>query len=337
MAQAGPSKLRHASFFSGIGGFDLAADWMGWHNVLQVENDNFCQQILKYYWPHATQIGDIREADFTVWRGHIDIISGGFPCQPFSNAGERRGSEDERHLWPEMLRGISETKPRVIIGENVSGILNWNRGVVFEEVCADLESEGYEVQSLVLPAAGVGAPHRRDRVWIIAYANGQRECAGYSAIPEENGEVPEWNENTKLGNSGSAESEDATYAQQQGLEGTHRQQLDAAEQSAERVNTDSGDKGLQGQQLDGALNSETEGGGQQPSRSATELRQGEHWQHFPTQSPVCGGDDGLPSRLDGVTFPRWRRESLKAYGNAVVPQVAYEIFKAIKDSLNQNP
>lgn len=327
MAQAGLSKMRHASFFSGIGGFDLAADWMGWRTVLQVENDEFCKTVLKYYWPHATQIGDIREADFTVYRGHIDIISGGFPCQPFSNAGERRGSADERHLWPEMLRAIQEVKPLIVVGENVSGILNWNGGVVFEEVCADLESEGYEVQPLVLPAAGVGAPHRRDRVWIIAYANGQRKCAGHGAISEEDGEVPEWNESTESGNSGSSESEDAA----------HTQQLDGAEQSTERVNTDSRDKGLQGQQLDGAPNSQAEGGGQQSPRSATELRQGDYWQHFPTQPPVCGRDDGLPSRLAGITFPRWRRESLKAYGNAVVPQVAFEIFKAIEETLNQNP
>jgi DNA (cytosine-5)-methyltransferase 1 len=233
-----------------------------------------------------------------------------------------------------MLRGISEIKPRVIIGENVSGILNWNGGVVFEEVCTDLESEGYEVQPLVLPAAGVDAPHRRDRVWIIAYANSERERAGHGAVSEKDGEVPEWNENTEPGNSDSAESEDAAYPQQQGLEWTNRQQLDEAKQSAERANTNPCNKGLQGQQLDGAPNSQAEGGRQQPSGSATELRQGDYWQHFPTQPPVCGGDDGLPTRLDGITFPRWRRESLKAYGNAVVPQVAFEIFKAVEETLN---
>jgi len=258
-------------------------------------------------------------------------------ASPSQTAGERRGSEDDRHLWPQMLRGISAIKPRVIIGENVSGILNWNGGVVFEEVCADLESEGYEVQPIVLPAAGVDAPHRRDRVWIVAYANSERECAGRGAISAEHGKVPEWNEGAELGNSDSAESENAADPQQQGLEGADRQQLDEAKQSAERVNTDPRNEGLQGQQLDGAPNSETETGWQQPSRPATELRQGEYWQHFPTKPPVCGGDDGLPSRLDGITFPRWRRESLKAYGNAVVPQVAFEIFKAVEETLNQNP
>jgi len=167
--------LKHASLFSGIGGFDLAAEWMEWNNVLQCEYNEFCQTILQYYWPYATQYKDIKTTDFTTWNGSIDILTGGFPCQPFSAAGKRQGTEDDRHLWPEMLRAIREIKPKWVVGENVGGIVNWNEGLVFEQVQADLETQGYEVQPFILPAAGVNAPHRRDRTWFIAYANSNRQ------------------------------------------------------------------------------------------------------------------------------------------------------------------
>lgn len=161
--------MTHASLFSGIGGFDLAAEWAGWTNLFNCEIDPFCQRVLKHHFPNAEQYTDIRSTDFTLWRGRIDVLTGGFPCQPFSVAGKRKGTDDERHLWPEMLRAIREIRPRWIVGENVGGILSWSGGLVFEQVCADLETEGYEVQPLVLPAAGVGAPHRRDRVWFVAH------------------------------------------------------------------------------------------------------------------------------------------------------------------------
>src|SRR5690606_35307339 len=160
--------MRHGSLFSGIGGFDLAAEWMGWENVFHCEKEKFCQQVLNYYWPKATLHEDIRNTDFTIYRGLIDILTGGFPCQPYSTAGKRLGKEDDRHLWPEMLRAIREISPRWIVGENVRGLTNWNGGLVFDEVQADLESEGYEVIPFLLPACAVNAPHRRDRVWFVA-------------------------------------------------------------------------------------------------------------------------------------------------------------------------
>jgi len=126
--------MNHGSLFSGIGGFDLASEWMGWNNKFHCEWDEFGQQILKHYWPEAATYGDITTTDFTIWNGKIDILTGGFPCQPYSQAGKRRGKEDERHLWPEMLRAIKEIKPRWIVGENVYGIVNWSDGMVFEEV-----------------------------------------------------------------------------------------------------------------------------------------------------------------------------------------------------------
>lgn len=163
--------MRHGSLFSGIGGFDLAAEWMGWENVFHCEINEFGRENLKYYWPEAISYEDITKTDFTIHRGNIDILTGGFPCQPYSLAGKRLGKEDERHLWPEMLRAIREIQPRWVVGENVRGIISWNGGVVFDEVQADLETQGYQVLPFLLPAAGVGAEHERFRVWFIAYNN----------------------------------------------------------------------------------------------------------------------------------------------------------------------
>lgn len=166
--------MTHASLFSGIGGFDLAAEWAGWTNLFNCEIDTFCQKVLKYHFPNAEQYSDIRTTDFTVWHGRVEVLTGGFPCQPFSVAGKRLGTDDERHLWPEMLRAIREISPRWIVGENVRGIVNWSDGLVFEQVCLDLETAGYEVTPLILPACGVGALHRRDRVWFVAHAKCER-------------------------------------------------------------------------------------------------------------------------------------------------------------------
>lgn len=161
--------MTHASLFSGIGGFDLAAEWAGWTNSFNCEIDPFCRRILKYHFPNAEQYADIRTTDFTIWRGRVDVLTGGFPCQPFSLAGKRKGTEDDRYLWPEMLRVIRTVRPRWIVGENVFGIVNWSEGVVFEQVCSDLEAAGYAVQPYIIPACGVGAPHRRDRCWFVGH------------------------------------------------------------------------------------------------------------------------------------------------------------------------
>lgn len=119
--------MNHASLFSGIGGFDLAAREVGWNNVFQCEIDPFCQSVLKYYFPKTVLYEDIKRTDFTSWKGKIDVLTGGFPCQPFSVAGQRKGADDNRYLWPEMLRVIRETRPLWVIGENVAGITNCGR------------------------------------------------------------------------------------------------------------------------------------------------------------------------------------------------------------------
>ena len=172
--------MNQGSLFSGIGGFDLASEWMGWNNSFHCEWNEFGQRILKYYWPKAISYEDITKTDFTIWRGKIDVLTGGFPCQPYSHAGKRLGKDDDRHLWPEMLRAIREIAPEYVVAENVLGIVSWNDGLVFNEVQADLEAKGYEVQPCVLPAAGVGAPYRRDRVWFIAH----RSNSGIKSIRE---------------------------------------------------------------------------------------------------------------------------------------------------------
>jgi DNA-cytosine methyltransferase len=162
--------MRHGSLFSGIGGFDLAAEWMGWQNVFHCEINDYCNKILKQHFPDAESYTDITTTDFSGWKGRCDIVTGGFPCQPYSQAGKRKGKEDDRHLWPQMLRAIREIQPAWVVGENVPGLLNWQRGVVLSEIVTDLETEGFEVfPPLILPACSKNAFHKRERLWIVAY------------------------------------------------------------------------------------------------------------------------------------------------------------------------
>jgi DNA (cytosine-5)-methyltransferase 1 len=162
--------MTHGSLFSGIGGFDLAAEWAGWENMFHCEWNEFGQKILNHYWPNAKSYGDITKTDFSIWRGKIDIITGGFPCQGFSNAGRQLGENDERYLFPEMLRSIREINPRWVVAENVYAIASKKFADVFNEIHTSLENEGYKVQSFVIPASAVGAEHERYRIWIIAYS-----------------------------------------------------------------------------------------------------------------------------------------------------------------------
>ncbi|MDE5709171.1 MAG: DNA (cytosine-5-)-methyltransferase [Alistipes sp.] len=280
--------MTHASLFSGIGGFDLAAEWAGWTNMFNCEIDPFCRPVLAYHFPNAVQYEDIRTTDFTVWRGRIDVLTGGFPCQPFSVAGKRKGTDDDRYLWPEMLRAIREIRPRWVVGENVRGFVNWSEGMVLDTVFADLEALGYEVQPFVLPACAVGAPHRRDRVWIVAH----RSDAGSESLRErqEPADSPEAATDTSClglpyGDSGRVRRCENRFSENELTE----------------------------------------------SPNGTEF-----WKEYPTQSPVRSGDDGLPAELDGITFPAWRRQSIKAYGNAIVPQVFYQIAETINKYENKD-
>jgi DNA (cytosine-5)-methyltransferase 1 len=289
--------MKHGSLFSGIGGFDLAAEWMGWENKFHCEWNEFGQKVLKYYWPNSESFSDITKTDFTKYANKIDILTGGFPCQPYSQAGKRLGKEDDRHLWPEMLRAIREVKPSWVVGENVYGLVNWNGGLVFHEVQADLEAEGYEVWPFLLPAVSVNAPHRRDRIWFVAHSKNNgwngRECKQ--------------------------------------REGTEINQREFCEHKAKGWDEiwSKPKRYSQASDVTNSIGKRLEGRRGERSRFKSKCWN-RNWYKFPTVSPICNGDDGLSNRLDSITFPKWRNESIKAGGNAIVPQVVYQIFKAIE-------
>lgn len=329
--------MTHASLFSGIGGFDLAAEWAGWTNVFNCEIDPFCRRVLAYHFPNAIQYEDIKTTDFRPLRGGVDVLTGGFPCQPFSLAGKRNGTADNRYLWPEMLRAIRELAPRWVVGENVFGIVNWSDGLVFEQVCADLEAEDYEVQPYIIPACAVDAPHRRDRVWFVAHRRDDTDILGdvrRERWPNSDGQVedPTVGGNFQLQPKrpcGIGVVADTNHKRQQQLDdpSVASQALEPCRELSSR-----GDSTHPARSRGGELQhaSCTKG-----ARMRDELPRIEraipNWERFPTQSPVCGRDDGFSTRLDGITFPRWRRESIKAYGNAVVPQVVLQIFQTINN------
>jgi DNA (cytosine-5)-methyltransferase 1 len=250
-------------------------------------------------------------------------------------AGKRLGKEDERHLWPEMLRAIREIRPRWVVGENVLGLVNWSGGLVFHEVQADLEAAGYEVQPYVLPACAVNAPHRRDRVWFVAHTNGNpkrtpRQSTSTTGNRSNiNVQSSEWRSETKLNIRPSSVPRNASHPNSNGL---NQRNGNDEEQPGERgldalgdinkvtmyANCTSKQGKHIGQEREGKFN-------------GPDSRNGfDNFQNFPTQSPICTGDDGLSDRLDGITFSKWRNESIKAGGNAIVPQVVYQIFKAIE-------
>jgi DNA (cytosine-5)-methyltransferase 1 len=306
--------MRHGSLFSGIGGFDLAAEWMGWENIFHCEWNEFGQKVLKHYWPKAETFTDITKSDFTKYANKIDILTGGFPCQPYSTAGKRLGTEDDRHLWPEMLRAIREISPRWIVGENVRGLTNWNGGMVFDEVQADLEAEGYEVLPFLLPACAVNAPHRRDRIWFISFNPNSRTVARDRTKQE----VFKPHQITHTIGTRPA---NAAHGNSAGL------QAERPEQQATGIEQ----YGELGGNVTNASGEGLEGGGRQWS-GFEPFGRDRNWERFPTQSPLCNGNDGLPARLDtnALSFSKWRNESIKAGGNAIVPQVALQLFKAIE-------
>lgn len=303
--------MTHLGLFEGIGGFSLAARWMGWQTLAWCEWNEFGQRVLRHHFPEAEGFGDITKTNFEKYHGKIDILTGGFPCQPYSAAGKRRGKDDERHLWPEMLRTIREVSPRYVVGENVLGLVNWSGGLVFEEVQADLEAQGYEVLPFVLPAAAVGAVHRRDRVWFIANAKSYRNIGKLPRLENQNDKIRQskehWKKDLQPWNHG--EIRNVADADDPRLEGLR---LTAGTGAQRRQNENRP-----------ALEHTSTNGRTLPAAA---------WDHFPTVPPVCGGDDGLPDRLDGISFPKWRAESIKAYGNAIVPQVALQIFRAIQET-----
>ena len=428
--------MTHASVFSGIGGPEVAATMLGWENLFHCEINPFGRQVLDYWYPNSKSYEDITTTDFTEWRGRVDVLTGGFPCQPFSYAGRRRGAEDDRYLWPSMYRAIDEIQPTWVVAENVAGILTMvEQGEVskvagsatlfdafddlrgrfelretftLQRICTDLESHGYAVQPVLVPACAVGAPHRRDRVFIVARRIAsdtdnradrrtprEDEGKGREERIQERHEVrkPDEPNQVRPTSEGNAPTDTAC-----GGEGTPRPSAsvegcggDADIQSSERKPTTERDSGLHaiprhaadtegecGQRMR-PEQSETRGTSQEQSGGrggedghdqsfadyyrkrlerwydCEEGRPGQaedrpvgfvnqdngiagnsRWLAFPSVSPVHRGNDGLPFDVDRLTlsFGKWRTEALKAYGNAIVPQVMYEIFRAIEQVEN---
>lgn len=316
--------ITHYDLFAGIGGFSLALEEV--FNEAKI-NHIFCEwaefpaAVLKKHWPNGIFYGDIADiiantnsqrhkssaaARGSNWcsgaRGNkeqvLTILTGGFPCQPFSHAGRRKGTADDRYQWPNMFQVIQNVKPDWVIAENVRGLVTWNEGMVLEQVCTDLESEGYEVQPFIIPACAVNAPHRRDRVWIIAH------CA---------------NSRTK------------------GLQKQEISPDDPTNTSSERLRG----RSLRGRQdrewqMDEDERQRAEVRGQNQGRSRRDWNQ--DWREVAFATCNARMDDGFSREVDGVSysFAKWRNESIKAYGNAIVPQVAMEIFRAIKETVNEN-
>lgn len=430
--------MNHASLFSGIGGAEVAASMMGWQNLFHCEIQEFPRKVLDYWFPNSESYEDITKTDFTKWHGKVDVLTGGFPCQPFSLAGRRKGADDNRYLWPQMLRAIRQIHPTWVVGENVNGIKTMvescqvtqmgRTDYLFEEnhlyreesrftldkICADLEAEGYSVQPIVIPACAIGAPHRRDRVWIIAHRSDPRaetvqqegqdgicsarpsphtQCDGHSpqghgnqrarakkskkwknrpqsrprrhgsgktlayALQHRSHEVhqdhqSQFPDGARTNSVGGQRSSSHSYSNggkalqaSKGLERTGRKRdVQPKERSTSPEWTDRLSR-LQRHDAD-TISERLEGmhqsWGEESQRQclwrdlARHCEEG-NWRQFPTQSPVWRGNDGIPFDVDSLTisFPKWRQESIKAYGNAWVPQVAYEIFRAIEAEENK--
>jgi len=351
-------KYKVLDLFSGLGGFSLGLERTGhFETVAFCDNDKFSKAILDKHWKGIKVYDDVREITKEKFKEDgiefPDIITGGFPCQPFSVAGKQKGTSDDRHLWPEMFRIIKTFKPRFAIGENVRGIVNIQDGVVFETVCTDLESEGYEVQPFNIPAAGVGAPHRRERIFFIAVredvGNSQHNGSPTSEIgrgheeinggtekrqnesfefertsrSEDNGNLSKENKNNVADTNneglrtciGGSDNDHATESRSGGVDRTR------SESDVERHNSTSTEiKGMDvadtNTRLGNGENEEIQSRGQtSDSSSARETSQG-WWSVEPNVGRVAHGIPGRVHRLKGL-------------GNSIVPQIVEEIGKAL--------
>lgn len=301
--------LTHLSLFSGIGGLDLAAEMAGFRTVGQCEWADYPTKVLEKHWPDVPRWRDIRTLtgeSFYERTGlrTVDAISGGFPCQPFSVAGKRRGKEDDRYLWPEMLRVISQIRPAWVVGENVAGIVN----MALDTVLSDLESEGYTVQAFIIPACAVDAPHRRDRCAIVAHSNNRQRDTEDETV--QSGRTP-----VDYG------GENVAYSESDGLQGKRpsREQVSGARlekvQSKGRCDVlpDPNHRG-RSMRRDGELPT----AGEDYRGRTPEYVAGKWW---PAEPDVGRVAHGVPARVD----------RLKCLGNAVVPQQFYPIFQAMAD------
>lgn len=299
--------------FSGIGGFSLGLESTGFFKTIGfVEKDKFCQKVLQKNFPNIPIEDDVRNVKGEKFRA--DVITGGFPCQPFSVAGKRRGTDDDRFLWDETIRIVSEQKCKWFIGENVEGIINIQDGMVFRQIHDDLESEGFETQSLIIPASGVGAWHQRKRVWIIGNYVPHTNDKGTKEIKSSNG--PEDKISKKYRQKfGSTRKFNGTTTNNvpnslgklsNGCSGSSRN----SKTKFKRVECDKN-------WYWNEVWSKTE-------RCSEQDKYQSWWE---TQSDILRNVDGLSYELD-----KNRANRIKSLGNSIVPQIAREIGKAIMEA-----
>ena len=340
--------LRLLDLFSGIGGFSLGMEATKRIKTIGfVEKDKFCQKVLQKNFKNIPIEEDIRNVKGSNYAA--DIVSGGFPCQPFSVAGKRRGQDDDRYLWDETIRVVAETKPKWFVGENVEGIININNGLVLRQVQTDLEKEGFQVQCLVIPASGIGAWHQRKRVWIIAHSDSNRNrdeiresygeekkiqrehreknSTSRKSIGTNANDVPNSNSRLRRGRGTEQESRANeiwrfyTTKEEQTKQYIRSKAVRCDALPREDVqNTNS--IGLQGHSLQ-SDNLQKKDKSRKIFNSSFKKQQ-TWWQ---TQSKLCGVPHGVSYELD-----KDRSNRIKALGNSIVPQIAYEIGKAIVDA-----
>jgi DNA (cytosine-5)-methyltransferase 1 len=288
--------MTHLSLFTGIGGIDLAAEWAGFETVAMVERDKFCQQVLAKRFPNVPIYDDVTTFDGYKYEKEIDLLSAGFPCQPHSLAGKRKASSDERDLWSEVVRILGETKPRFFLGENVPGLLTSESGRFFGRILNDLESLGYCVGWATYGAKDIGAVHRRNRVFIVAYSSSEPRLQANTTIISKRGERNPW------------DNVNRSYWKR-----------NVADSNCIRAEI----------QIEGQLPTEQMSGSKSEKGRTYQLILGGDWRQWgisPTvrlESRVRGNNDGVPNRVD----------RLKALGNAVVPQQVYPILVEIAKHL----
>ena len=294
--------MRMLDLFSGIGGFSYAAERLvgGYETVAFCEYDQKAQQVLRKHWPETEIIDDVRTLadDADRFRGLVDIICGGYPCQPFSQAGKRLGDQDDRHLWPAMLAVIKAVRPTWVVGENVAGHISLG----IDEVLSDLEAANYTARPFVIPAVAADAPHRRDRVWIVAHANSNGQSDG--SLDEKR--LVADAEHQRLHQRGQSS---VTCPERGNQRRILRHEPPCGPEAARQVFSNANGERLQKQQ-------------KQPSGIATKQRDFSNPCWWPTESDVGRVAHGVPGRVD----------RLKQLGNSIVPQVAARILYAIKEA-----